>query len=134
MAFIHGKDTFFSIDGNDLSAYTSTSELGQTADSHEVTGYGKSSKVRISGLKDSSFSCSGSYDDGASSPGEILEPLIGGAAVPLIRQAEGAGTGKPQHSVSVVITNYVETNPVDGVITWAAEFDGSDDVTKTTQP
>lgn len=134
MAFKHGKDTFFSVDGNDLSSFTKNSELGRTADSHDVTAYGNDDKAYISGLRDSTFSCDGSYDDGASSPGEIIEPLLGGAAVTLIRQAEGAGTGLPEHSVSVIVTSYVETNPVDGVITWAAEFQGTGAVTKSTQP
>ena len=45
MAFVHGKNTFISLNGSDLSAFTNTSELGRTADSHDVTTYGKNSHV-----------------------------------------------------------------------------------------
>lgn len=41
MAFVHGKDTFISLNGSDLSTYTNTSELSRSADRHDVTTYGK---------------------------------------------------------------------------------------------
>jgi hypothetical protein len=33
-----------------------------------------------------------------------------------------------------VVTKYTETNPFDDMVTWAAEFEISDDVVTTAQP
>ena len=133
MAFIHGKNTFISVDGNDLSAYTNQSELNLTADSHDVTTYGKDSHVYQAGLKDGTASISGIYDDTASTgPRAVLEPLVGAAAVTLIRQPEGTGPA-PQDSVSVIVTKYTETNPVADMVTWSADLQLAGDVDSTAQ-
>lgn len=133
MAFVHGKDTFISLDGDDLSAYTNTSEITKTADSHDVTTYGKNSHVFTGGLKGGTATMGGIYDNTASTgPRAVIDPLIG-ATVELIRQTEGAGTGKPQDKVDVVVTQYVETSPVADMVTWTCEMQLSDDVDTTAQ-
>lgn len=132
MAYVHGTNTFISVDGDDISAFTDASELNRESDSHLVTGYGKLSKVRHGGLLDSSGSMSGSYFTGATGPRAILEPLIG-TLVPLVRRPEGTGTGKPQDAMSVLIKKYTETAPVADMVKWACDFEGSDAVTSTTQ-
>ena len=134
MAFIHGKNTFISVDDNDLSAYTNQSELNRTADSHDVTTYGKDSHVYQAGLKDGTASISGIYDSTASTgPRAVLEPLIGAAAVTLIRQPEGAGSSLPQDSVDVIVTKYTETAPVADMATWSADLQLAGDVDSTAQ-
>jgi len=126
--FVHGKDTFISIDGKDLSPFCNASELGRTADSHDVTTYGKDSHVYDGGLLDGTASASGVYDNtGATGPRAVLEPLIG-TVVPLVRRPEGTGTGRPQDTVDVLVTGYTETNPVAGHVTWAVDLQLSDDV------
>lgn len=132
MAFVHGKDTFISLNGSDLSAFTNTSELSRSADSHDVTTYGKNSHVYQGGLLDGTASMGGIYDNGATGPRDIIEPLIG-TVVTLIRRPEGTGTGRPQDSVAVLVTGYVETNPVADMVTWSAELQMSDEVTSTNQ-
>ena len=132
MAFVHGKDTYISLNAVDLSAFTNTSELGRTADSHDVTTYGKSSHVYAGGLLDGKASMGGIYDNTAAGPRDTIEPLIG-TIVTLIRRVEGTGSGKPQDSVSVLVTGYVETNPVADMVKWSAELQCSDDVTSTNQ-
>lgn len=132
MAFVHGKDTVIILDGDDLSAYTNTSELDIEADEHDVTTYGKDDHVFAGGLLGGSASMGGIYDDTAAGPKAIIEPLIG-TVVTLVRRAEGTGSGKPQESVSVLVKRYVETNPVADMITWSAELTKSDLITRTTQ-
>ncbi|KAB1925148.1 hypothetical protein F8280_12115 [Micromonospora noduli] len=133
MAFIHGKSTVITLDGDDLSAYTNTSELTLTADSHDVTTYGKNSHVFSGGLKGGTATMGGIYDSTASTgPRAVIKPLIG-TVVELIRKPEGTGSGKPTDTVDVLLTQYVETNPVADMVTWSCEMTLSDDVASTTQ-
>lgn len=132
MAFVHGKDTIITVDGDDLSAYTNTSQLDQESDEHDVTTYGADDYVFAGGLLKGAFSMGGVYDDSATGPKATIEPLLG-KVVPLIRKPEGTGSGKPQESVSVLIKKYTETNPVAGMITWQCDMTKSGPITRTTQ-
>lgn len=132
MSFTHGKDTYISLNGSDLSAFTNTSELGRTSDSHDVTCYGKSSHVYLGGLLDGKATMGGIYDNGVTGPRDIIEPLIG-TVVTLVRRPEGTGSGRPQDSVAVLVAGYTETSPVADMVTWQCEMQCSDDVTSTNQ-
>jgi hypothetical protein len=132
MAFSHGKNTVITLGGDDLSAYTNTSELGRTADSHDVTTYGKSSHVYQGGLLDGKVTMGGIYDNTAAGPRATIEPLIG-TVVELIRQPDGAGSGKAQDTVDVLIVGYVETSPVADMVTWSCEMQCSDDIVSAPQ-
>lgn len=132
MPFVHGKDTFISLDGVDLSTFVNTSELSKSADSHDVTTYGKNSHVYAGGLKDGTATMSGIYNNDAAGPRLTIDPLLG-TVVELIRQPEGAGSGKPQDTVDVLVTSYVETNPVADMVAWSCEMQLSDDVDTTAQ-
>lgn len=134
MAFIHGKDTVVTVDGNDLSAFTKSSEYSTSVDSHDVTVYGATGHAYQGGLTDGTWSLEGIYDDGATSPRDVLQPLkVAGATVPCIRQPEGAGSGLAQDSFSGLVIDYNESNPVDDMITWTAEIQISGAVTSTAQ-
>lgn len=134
MAYKHGKDTYISIDGDDISAFTNTSELEVTVDEHDVTCYGAEDHVVAGGLGAGAISMGGIYDDTAAGPKAIIEPLIDAKAlVTLIRRPEGTGSGKPQESLSVLVKRYVETNPVADMITWSCEMTKSGPITRTTQ-
>lgn len=132
MAFVHGKNTYISLNAVDLSAFTNQSEFGREADTHDVTCYGKNDHVFKGGLGNGTASMSGIYDDTATGPRDTIEPLIG-TNVTLIRRPEGTGSGKPEDSVNVVVKSYKETSPVADMVAWAAELQLSDAVTSTNQ-
>lgn len=132
MAFTHGKGVFVSLNASDLSAFSNNVAFPRSADTHDVTTYGKNSHVYKGGLKDGTATISGVYDDGATGPQAVIEPLLG-TNVTLIYRPEGTGSGRPQYSVNVVVMNYEETAPVADMITWQAECQLSDDVTTTNQ-
>lgn len=133
MAFVHGKNTFISLNGVDLSAFVNTSDLNRESDEHDVTTYGKSAHVVAGGLLAGKASMAGVYDNTAGTgPRAVIRPLLG-TNVTLIRRPEGTGVGKPQDSASVLVKSYVETNPVADMITWSCEMTLSDTVTSTTQ-
>jgi hypothetical protein len=132
--FVHSKNTVITLDDNDLSAYTTTSQLESTSDSHDVTTYGKDSHVFSGGLLNGTASMSGIYDSTAmSGPRAVIKPLIG-TVVELVRQPEGAGSGKPQDVVDVLVTKYVETAPVADMVTWSVDLQLSDDINTAAQP
>jgi hypothetical protein len=133
MAFQHGKSTFVSLDGDNLSAFSNSVEFQREADSHDVTTFGKNSHVYNGGLLDGTCKVEGIYDTTAlTGPRAVIEPLIG-TVVPLVHQPEGAGAGKPQDTVDVLVTNYTETSPVADMVTWSIELQLSDDVDSTAQ-
>lgn len=132
MAFVHGKGTAVSVGGDDLSAFSNSVTFGRTADTHDVTTFGKLSKVYAPGLKDGTASIEGIYDNTAmTGPGSVLRPLIGAPAVELIYQPEGIGTGKPLATVDVLVTSYEETAAVADMVMFSCELQLSDDIADT---
>lgn len=132
MAFVHGKDTVVTLDGNDLSAFASQSEITRNADSHDVTTYGRQAHNFNGGLKNGTANMSGTYDNGTSGPRAVIDPLLG-TKVTFVRQPEGEGIGLAQDSVTVLVLNYVETNPVADMVTWSCEMQLSDVIDTTAQ-
>lgn len=134
VVYAHGKDTYISVAGNDLTTFCNTSEFERTVDSHDVTTYGAEDHAYQGGLGDGTFTMGGLYDTTASGPKAIIEPLIEAKAnVTVIRRPEGTGSGLPQESFSVLITSYVETSPVADMVTWSCDMQKSGAVTRTTQ-
>ena len=134
MAFVHGKGTVVTLDGDALSAFSTNVQFNRSADSHDVTTFGKTSKVYQSGLKDGTATIQGIYDNTTmTGPGAVLRPLVGGAAVTLVYQPEGVGSGKPEAEVDVIVTAYEETAPVADMITFSATLQFSDDIDDTAQ-
>lgn len=131
--FQHGKSTYVSLDGDDLSAFSTNSQLELTADSHDVTTYGKNSHVFSGGLKNGTATVSGIYDSTAvTGPRAVVKPLVG-TVVELIHRPEGTGSGKPMDKVDVLVTKYTQTHPVADMVTWAVDLQFSDDVDSTAQ-
>ncbi|KOX13341.1 hypothetical protein ADK67_44225 [Saccharothrix sp. NRRL B-16348] len=134
MAKIHGKGVVITIDGDDISTYCNNVAFNRNADSHDVTTFGKNSKVYASGLKDGEATVEGIYDSTAlTGPGVVFRPLVGGAEVPFTYKPEGTGTGKPLATVDVIVTAYEETAPVADMITFSATLQFSDDIADTVQ-
>lgn len=132
MGFVHGKDTEVSVDSNDLSTFTNTSQFTRGADSHDTTTYGKDDHTFSGGLRTGGFTMGGTYDDGATGPAEVLEPLIG-TVVEVIRMPEGTGSGLPTQTFSALLTSYVESSPVADMVSWTADFTVSDAVATSEQ-
>lgn len=132
MAFTHSKVTVVTLNGTDLSAFTKTTTYNRSADTHDVTTYGKNAKVFSGGLKDGTATLEGIYDDTAVGPRDVIRPLLG-TTVNLVFKPEGTGTGKPQDTVAVVVNSYNESSPVADMIQWTCEVQFSDDVTSVNQ-
>ena len=123
MAFIHGKNTVVTVDGDDLSAFTNSTEFNDGKEAHDVTCYGASRKAHSAGLGDGKITIAGVYDDGAGGPRATLKPLMAaGLPVTFLFKPEGTGAGKAQSSVSVLVTAFNESAPVADMIKWTCEL------------
>lgn len=133
MTFVHGKSTYLSLAGTDISAYTTKSTFERGADTHDITTYGSDDYKFQGGLGKNEASAEGIYDNTATTgPRDLIEPLIG-TTVTFVRRPEGTGSGKPQDSVSVVVEKYVETSPVADLVTWSVDLKCTGAVTSTDQ-
>jgi hypothetical protein len=133
MAKVHGKVTFVSLGGDDLSQYSDNSELKFEADEHDVTTYGNDGHIFLGGLTSGSVTISGKYDNTASTgPRAVLLP-IRGTVVELIHRPEGTGAGLPEDQVDVLVKSYVQTHPVADYVMWSVELTMSGDVDSTAQ-
>jgi hypothetical protein len=132
MGFVHGKDTYISIASNDISAYCNSSNFERSADSHDVTCFGKDAHVFVGGLLNGQCGVEGLYDNTTSGPRDIIEPLIG-TNVTLVRRPEGTGSGLPVDTVDALVMKYTETSPVADMVKWSCDLQLSDDVTSTNQ-
>jgi hypothetical protein len=134
MAFVHGKTTKLVVATKDISPFTKTSTMEIDGDVHDTTGYGATAHTKQGGLLDGKFTCGGTYDNTASvGPRNALLSLVG-TTVAVVRNVEGIGTGKPNDAFSAVLSKYTETNPVDDMVTWAAEMEISGAVVTTALP
>lgn len=133
MGFVHGKTAYVAVNGSNLSAFTNSVEMKGSADSHDTTTFGKTAHTFAGGLKNGTVSLKGIYDDGASGPRAILQPLLGTVAT-LVYRPEGTGTAKPENSASGVVTAYEESTAVADMVMWSAELQLSDVVVTTSQP
>lgn len=132
MTFIHGKDTSFTLNAIAIVGGTSDN-YEKTADSHDVTTFGKQAHVFQGGLLNGTSSLGGVYDSSTSSgPRAVIEPLVG-SNVTFVDRPEGTGAGKPQRTGTVLITKYAETKPVAEMITWSADLQFSDTITTVVQ-
>lgn len=134
MAASHGKLTSITVATKDISPYTDNSNYSKNAPAHETTGYGVDDETYAGGVRANTFSCSGKYDNTASTgPRNALHGAVG-TTVAVVRKVEGTGTGKPQDSFSWVITKYEESSPYNDMVKWSAEGNISGPITTTAQP
>lgn len=131
MAFVHGKGTVISVGGDDMSAFGTSCEFVIKADAHDVTTFGQTAKVFSGGLTESSLKLSGTYDDTATGPRSVLEPLVG-TTTEVVYEPEGAGAGNPTRTLDAVLVSYTESAAVADMIKYEAEFTGSGAVATTT--
>lgn len=123
MAKRSGANAVVTLDGDDLSDWVNNTEFPVTADTYETTTYGSGGyKEFVGGLKGGgTITISGFFDAAASGPQKIIEPLIGGAPVVFVWQ-ESATVGNLTRTVSVIVSNYTESTPVGGMISFSADL------------
>lgn len=134
MSTVHGSKTVVKVGGVQL-AKVDNSETKRTRDSHDDTGYGEDAHTYSKGLKDGTFTMSGTYDNTEDTGNHdvLLAAYEDDDLVEIIRQVEGAGVGKPQERFQALCTSFVETNPVADMVKWSADFQISGVIDDTDQ-
>ena len=136
MTFVHGRKTKVTIDAEDLSTFTKSTNWEGSVATHNVTTYGpdREDESYSAGLGTGKITISGVYDDGVAGPDAILEPLMNAKAeVEFVFQAKGTGVGKPQKSCNVIVMSFNVSDPVDDNIMWTAELQRSGSVDRAAQ-
>lgn len=141
MAFVHGKEAYFSIKDSgetdrDLSSYLDDVSLSQSMDTAETSTFGNSFKTYLQGLSDATFSLSGKYDPTATTgPDAVLSSLIGATAATAGNWTYGpAGntSGDPEYTGSSIMTSYDVSGSIGDVVAFSAELQVSSAVTSST--
>lgn len=129
MAFSHGKDTHFTLDGTDISAYTDTSELQRAVENAEVTAYTNDDRAYIAGLRGHTIPLGGPWDP-------ILDAAVigadAGAVAAWVFGPAGSGTGSVRYTGNCLFENYTVSSPVSGRTAWSATLRVTAAVTRDT--
>lgn len=135
MAFRHGKNAQITVNSVDLSTFCDNLDLSIDIDTADTTTFGSTWKTAIAGLPGAKLDITGDYDPTASTgPASALFAVIsGGAAVAVVHKPGGTLSGQRTNSFNALITNYSESSPVGGVVTFKASLLVTGAVTPTTQ-
>ncbi len=134
MAFVAANDVYFSLAGTNIAQYCGSIEVSYSVNSLQTTTFSAGGHTYQGGMTDGSISLSGTYDNTASGPKAVVEPLMrDGQLVAGIYRPEGTGSGLPQQAFNVLVTEYSESSAVGEMIQWSASAQVSGGVTDTTQ-
>lgn len=124
MATAHGKDSYFSVNSNNLTTYCDSIDVGQDVEMAESTTMGAEAKTYISGLSDGKISIAGKWDNTATTgPDAVLAGLVGGeTAVAFEYGPEGNATGAVKRSGNCFLTSFQTTSPLGDIVAFTAEF------------
>ena len=90
MAFKSGKNSYFSVDGTDISAYTDSLSLSRDVNTLEVTNFGSSGNAQfLAGIEGLTISGSGSWD--ATGDG-VMAGLFDGSVVAFDYRPDNTGS------------------------------------------
>jgi len=133
----HGKNTVFKIDDSggtlrDISAYCDNVDFPRDQSSAESTGFGPTGGARSFevGLNGATLSVSGKWH---ATPDGYLAGLVNPTASSTFEYGpEGSASGKIKYTGECFLTSYQTSAPLDGEVTFSAQFQVTAAVTRTT--
>lgn len=130
MAFVHGFNSSFSLDGTLFDAYTDQASLDRAVDLAEKTTFGSSGKkVYISGLEGATMTASGHWD--ATADG-VINGLYDAASVAIIYGPAGTTAGNVKYTFDAFVTGSNVTSNVGDNVTWNVNLTMTGALTVTT--
>lgn len=120
----HSKFTFLSLDATDISSFVNDFSIDDAADEVEVTSFGDTSKVYISGFRDISASMSGNWGepDGTGIHALLAGARDSGAAVPLVYGPAGNDTGNVKLTYDAVVLSFSPSASIGGAVTYSTNL------------
>ena len=110
MAFISGKDSFFSVDGTDISSYVNQLSLSRDVNTLETTSFGSDQATFVVGVEGLSISGSATFD--ATADG-VFAGLFDGSTVAFDYRPNNS-SGLPKYTGNALVTNYtIDSNATD---------------------
>ena len=102
MAFISGKDSFFSVDGTDISSYVNQLSLSRDVNTLETTSFGSDQATYVVGVEGLSISGSATFD--ATADG-VFAGLFDGSTVAFDYRPDNTSS-QPKYTGNAFVTNY----------------------------
>ena len=102
MAFNSGKDSFFSVDGTDISSYVNQLSLSRDVNTLETTSFGSDQASFVVGIEGLSISGSASFD--ATADG-VMAGLFDGSVVAFEYRPNNTSS-QPKYTGNALVTNY----------------------------
>ncbi len=102
MAFISGKDSFFSVDGTDISSYVNQLSLSRDVNTLETTSFGSDQATYVVGIEGLSISGSATFD--ATADG-VFAGLFDGSSVAFDYRPDNTSS-QPKYTGNAFVTNY----------------------------
>ena len=102
MAFNSGKDSYFSVDGTDISSYVNQLSLSRDVNTLETTSFGSDQATFVVGIEGLSISGSANFDSTADG---VFAGLFDGSQVAFEYRPNNTA-GQPKYSGNAFVTNY----------------------------
>ena len=102
MAFKSGKNSFFSVDGTDVSSKVDSLSLSRDVNTLETTSFGSDQATFVVGIEGLSISGSGSYDSTADG---VMAGLFDGSTVAFDYRPDNTSSA-PKYTGNALVTNY----------------------------
>ena len=102
MAFISGKDSFFSVDGTDITSYVNQLSLSRDVNTLETTSFGSDQATYVVGVEGLSISGSATFD--ATADG-VFAGLFDGSTVAFDYRPDNTSS-QPKYTGNAFVTNY----------------------------
>lgn len=134
MAFDHGKDSYFSLEGVNLTTFIDSIEHSPSLDMAETSTMGDEAKTYIPGLSDNTLSISGNFDPtDTTGPDDVLWDAYSGKA-PLTFEfgPGGNANGAIKYSGECYVTSYTVSSGVGDKVTFSADIQVTGEVTRGT--
>lgn len=112
MAFKSGKDSYFSVDGTDISSYVDSVSFSRDVNTLETTSFGSDQATYVVGIEGMSISGSGSWD--ATNDG-TMAGLFDGSSVAFEYRPDNTAS-QPKYTGNAFVTNYsIDSSATDKV-------------------
>ena len=102
MAFISGKDSFFSVDGTDITSFVNQLSLSRDVNTLETTSFGSDQATFVVGVEGLSISGSATFD--ATADG-VFAGLFDGSTVAFDYRPDNTSS-QPKYTGNALVTNY----------------------------
>ena len=102
MAFNSGKDSYFSVDGTDISQYVNQLSLSRDVNTLETTSFNSDQATFVVGIEGMSISGSANFDETADG---VFAGLFDGSTV-AFEYRPNDSSGLPKYTGNALVTNY----------------------------